>query len=92
MDEFVYSSRLLFSITCRWYRYQLGRLRNVTQMHRVTPSEDILHIRKLSQEDAGRWVCKVGNEFGTIQLETQLNVTAKLGVHVQPKLQVELLF
>jgi hypothetical protein len=55
----------------------------------VTPSQDVLHIRHLSQEDAGRWVCHVSNQFGEQRLETQLIVTAQLSAHVQPQLQVE---
>jgi hypothetical protein len=69
----------------------MGQLRPVTQTMRVTPSQDVLHIRHLSPEDAGRWVCRVANQFGEQRLETQLTVTAQLSVHVQPQLQVSLL-
>jgi hypothetical protein len=68
----------------------MGQLRPVTQTMHVTPSQDVLHIRHLSPEDAGRWVCRVSNQFGEQRLETQLTVTAQLSVHVQPQLQVSL--
>jgi hypothetical protein len=79
----------LFSVICRWFRDHLGQLRPVTQTLRVTPSQDVLHIRHLSPEDAGRWVCRVSNQFGEQRLETQLIVTAQLSAHVQPQLQVQ---
>ncbi|XP_021937228.1 Down syndrome cell adhesion molecule-like protein Dscam2 isoform X2 [Zootermopsis nevadensis] len=74
--------------TFTWFRDQFGQLRPVTQSARVTPSQDVLHIRHLSPEDAGRWVCRVSNQFGEQRLETQLTVTAQLSAHVQPHLQV----
>jgi hypothetical protein len=79
---------ILFCVVCRWFRDQIGQLRPVTQSARVTPSQDVLHIRHLSPEDAGRWVCRVSNQFGEQRLETQLTVTAQLSAHVQPQLQV----
>jgi hypothetical protein len=78
----------LFSVICRWFRDLHGQLRPVTQTLRVMPSQDVLHIRHLSPEDAGRWVCRVSNQFGEQRLETQLIVTAQLSAHVQPQLQV----
>ncbi|PSN48897.1 Down syndrome cell adhesion molecule-like protein Dscam2 [Blattella germanica] len=41
---------------------------------RVTPSQDVLHIRHVSPEDAGSWVCRVSNQFGEQHVETQLIV------------------
>jgi hypothetical protein len=66
----------------------MGQLRPVTQTMRVTPSQDVLHIRHLSPDDAGRWVCRVSNQFGEQRLETQLTVTEQLRVHEQPPLLV----
>jgi hypothetical protein len=80
----------LFPVMYRWFRDQMGQLRPVTQTMLVTPSQGVLHIRHLSPEDAGRWVCRVSNQFGEQRLETQLTVTAQLSVHVQPQLQVSL--
>jgi hypothetical protein len=91
-DAFVcYFHLRLFPAIYRWFREQMGQLRPVTQTMRVTPSQDVLHIRHVSPEDAGRWVCRVSNQFGEQRLETQLTVTAQLSVHVQPQLQVSLL-
>ncbi|XP_069687424.1 cell adhesion molecule Dscam1 isoform X3 [Periplaneta americana] len=74
--------------TFTWFREQVGQLLPVSQTMRVTPSQDVLHIRHLSPEDAGRWVCRVSNQFGEQRLETQLTVTAQLSAHVLPQLQV----
>ena len=80
--------RIYVTVLFRWFRDSLGQLRPVSQTMRVTPSQDVLHIRHVSPEDAGRWVCRVSNQFGEQRLETQLTVTAQLSAHVQPQLQV----
>ncbi|GLG96443.1 Uncharacterized protein GBIM_03426 [Gryllus bimaculatus] len=74
--------------TFTWLREVSGQLRPVAASLRVAPAQDVLHIRHVGAEDAGRWVCRVHNQFGEQHLDTQLAVTAPLAVHVQPQLQV----
>lgn len=52
------------------------------------PAQGLLHIRRVELSDAGRWLCEAQNAFGTQRVETTLAVTAPLGAHVQPRVQV----
>lgn len=71
-----------------WFREIEGHLQPVHSSARFEPSQDILYIRRLKSEDAGRWTCKVSNSFGEQRLDIRLTVTAHLSVHVLPQLQV----
>ncbi|KAJ4428338.1 hypothetical protein ANN_24357, partial [Periplaneta americana] len=87
VDDFrLYRTPKMAIFDIGWFREQVGQLLPVSQTMRVTPSQDVLHIRHLSPEDAGRWVCRVSNQFGEQRLETQLTVTAQLSAHVLPQL------
>ncbi|XP_017776462.1 PREDICTED: Down syndrome cell adhesion molecule-like protein Dscam2 isoform X2 [Nicrophorus vespilloides] len=74
--------------TFNWYREVNGHLQPVYSNPRYAPLQDILHIKRLNHEDAGRWTCKVTNHFGEQKLDMQLTVTAQLNVHVLPQLQI----
>ncbi|XP_044257604.1 Down syndrome cell adhesion molecule-like protein Dscam2 isoform X1 [Tribolium madens] len=74
--------------TFNWFREIESHLQPVHSSARFEPSQDILHIRRLKSEDAGRWTCKVSNNFGEQRLDIHLTVTAHLSVHVLPQLQV----
>ncbi|XP_068085516.1 cell adhesion molecule Dscam2 [Anabrus simplex] len=74
--------------TFTWLREVAGQLRPVAPSLRITPAQDVLHIRHVGPEDAGRWVCRVSNQFGEQRLESQLSVIAPLSAHVQPQIQV----
>jgi hypothetical protein len=49
---------------------------------------DLMRIRRVDVQDAGRYVCSARNQFGEQQAETHLSVTSKLNARIQPQLQV----
>ncbi|CAH0562134.1 unnamed protein product [Brassicogethes aeneus] len=71
-----------------WFREINGQLQPVHSSSRYEPSQDILYIRRVKPNDAGRWTCKVSNNFGEQRLDIHLFVTAHLNVHILPQLQV----
>ncbi|XP_058795689.1 cell adhesion molecule Dscam2 isoform X3 [Phymastichus coffea] len=71
-----------------WYRDVNGRLVPVESYGRVQLWGDLMRIRRVDVQDAGRYVCSARNQFGEQQAETHLSVTSKLNARIQPLLQV----
>lgn len=71
-----------------WYRDKDGHLQQIHYSPKFEPLQDVLLIRKVKSEDAGRWTCKASNNFGEQRLDIHLTVTAHLSVHVTPSVQV----
>lgn len=49
---------------------------------------DLMLIRRVDAQDAGRYVCRAGNQLGEQRAETHLSVTSKLNARIQPRVQV----
>lgn len=49
---------------------------------------DLMQIRRVDAQDAGRYVCRVSNQLGEQRAETHLSVTSKLNARIQPRVQV----
>uniref|UniRef100_A0ABD2XN24 Down syndrome cell adhesion molecule-like protein Dscam2 n=1 Tax=Trichogramma kaykai TaxID=54128 RepID=A0ABD2XN24_9HYME len=71
-----------------WYRDVNGRSIPVESYGRIQIWGDLLRIRRVDVQDAGRYVCSARNQFGEQQAETHLSVTSKLNARIQPMLQV----
>lgn len=65
-----------------------GRSVPVESYGRVQLWGDLMRIRRVDVQDAGRYVCSARNQFGEQQAETHLSVTSKLNARIQPLLQV----
>lgn len=55
---------------------------------RIQLWSDLMRIRRVEVQDAGRYVCITRNQYGELQAETHLSVTSKLLAHILPRLQV----
>lgn len=53
---------------------------------------DLMQIRRVDAEDAGRYICRAINQVGEQGAETHLSVTSKLNARIQPRVQVWLYF
>ena len=69
----------------------IGRSVPVESYGRIQLWGDLLRIRRVDVQDAGRYVCSSRNQFGEQQAETHLSVTSKLNARIQPMLQVYIL-
>jgi len=49
---------------------------------------DLMQIRRVDAQDAGRYVCRASNQLGEQRAETHLSVTSKLNARIQPRVQV----
>ncbi|XP_015122999.1 Down syndrome cell adhesion molecule-like protein Dscam2 [Diachasma alloeum] len=49
---------------------------------------DLLQIKRVDGQDAGRYVCHATNQYGEERAETHLSVTSKLNARIQPRIQV----
>lgn len=49
---------------------------------------DLMQIRRVDAQDAGRYICNASNQLGVQRAETHLAVTSKLNARIQPRLQV----
>ena len=51
---------------------------------------DLMQIRRVDAQDAGRYICRASNQVGEQRAETHLSVTSKLNARIQPRVQVDL--
>lgn len=49
---------------------------------------DLMQIRRVDAQDAGRYICRASNQVGEQRAETHLSVTSKLNARIQPRVQV----
>lgn len=49
---------------------------------------DLMQIRRVDAQDAGRYICRASNQLGEQRAETHLSVTSKLNARIQPRVQV----
>ncbi|XP_024944983.1 Down syndrome cell adhesion molecule-like protein Dscam2 isoform X2 [Cephus cinctus] len=71
-----------------WFRDINGHSVPVESSGRIQLWGDLMEIRRVDAQDAGRYICRATNQFGEQQAETHLSVTSKLDAHIQPQFQV----
>ncbi|XP_044594739.1 Down syndrome cell adhesion molecule-like protein Dscam2 [Cotesia glomerata] len=71
-----------------WYRDVNGHSIPVESFGRIQLWGDLMQIRRVDAQDAGRYICRASNKFGEQRAETHLSVTSKLNARIQPRLQV----
>ncbi|XP_076279934.1 Down syndrome cell adhesion molecule 3 isoform X5 [Lasioglossum baleicum] len=71
-----------------WYRDVNGHSISVESFgQRIQLWGDLMQIRRVDAQDAGRYICRASNEFGEQRAETHLSVTSKLNARIQPRVQ-----
>ncbi|XP_015187903.1 PREDICTED: Down syndrome cell adhesion molecule-like protein Dscam2 isoform X4 [Polistes dominula] len=71
-----------------WYRDVNGQPIPVESFNRIQLWGDLMQIRRVDAQDAGRYICRANNQLGEQRAETHLSVTSKLNARIQPRLQV----
>ncbi|XP_047351251.1 Down syndrome cell adhesion molecule-like protein Dscam2 isoform X6 [Vespa velutina] len=71
-----------------WYRDVNGQAIPVESFGRIQLWGDLMQIRRVDAQDAGRYICRASNQLGEQRAETHLSVTSKLNARIQPRLQV----
>ncbi|EFN71841.1 Down syndrome cell adhesion molecule [Camponotus floridanus] len=71
-----------------WYRDVNGHSIPVESFGRIQLWGDLMQIRRVDAQDAGRYVCRASNHLGEQRAETHLSVTSKLNARIQPRVQV----
>ncbi|XP_043491862.1 Down syndrome cell adhesion molecule-like protein Dscam2 isoform X4 [Polistes fuscatus] len=71
-----------------WYRDVNGQPIPVESFGRIQLWGDLMQIRRVDAQDAGRYICRANNQLGEQRAETHLSVTSKLNARIQPRLQV----
>ncbi|XP_034948275.1 Down syndrome cell adhesion molecule-like protein Dscam2 isoform X1 [Chelonus insularis] len=71
-----------------WYRDINGHSIPVESFGRIQLWGDLMQIRRVDAQDAGRYICRASNQFGEQRAETHLSVTSKLNARIQPRFQV----
>ncbi|XP_033228370.1 Down syndrome cell adhesion molecule-like protein Dscam2 [Belonocnema kinseyi] len=71
-----------------WYRDINGSSVRVESYGRIQLWGDLMQIRRVDAQDAGRYICNASNQLGVQRAETHLAVTSKLNARIQPNLQV----
>ncbi|TGZ53114.1 Uncharacterized protein DBV15_05473 [Temnothorax longispinosus] len=71
-----------------WYRDVNGHSIPVESFGRIQLWGDLMQIRRVDAQDAGRYVCRASNQLGEQRAETHLSVTSKLNARIQPRVQV----
>ncbi|KAF8789149.1 Down syndrome cell adhesion molecule-like [Argiope bruennichi] len=75
--------------TYRWMKETTnGILRPMKEDGRIWVSQGILNIKKVKRSDGGKYQCIARNSIGERRIETALNITAPLIVHLRPPYQV----
>ncbi|XP_046477031.1 cell adhesion molecule Dscam1 isoform X1 [Neodiprion pinetum] len=70
-----------------WYKDVDGHLIPVESSSRIQLWGDLMQIRRVDAQDAGRYVCRASNQFGEQRAETHLAVTSKLNARIHPQIQ-----
>lgn len=65
-----------------------GRSNPVESSGHIQLWGDLMQIRRVEAQDAGRYVCRASNQLGEQRAETHLSVTSKLNARIQPRVQV----
>lgn len=65
-----------------------GQAIPVESFGRIQLWGDLMQIRRVDAQDAGRYICRASNQLGEQRAETHLSVTSKLNARIQPRLQV----
>ncbi|XP_043274690.1 Down syndrome cell adhesion molecule-like protein Dscam2 isoform X2 [Venturia canescens] len=71
-----------------WYRDRNGHPIPVESFGNIQLWGDLMQIRRVDAQDAGRYICRASNQFGEQRAETHLSVTLKLNARIQPRLQI----
>ncbi|EFN83957.1 Down syndrome cell adhesion molecule, partial [Harpegnathos saltator] len=72
-----------------WYRDVNGHSMSVESLGRIQLWGDLMLIRRVDADDAGRYVCRASNQLGEQRAETHLSVTSKLNARIQPRVQAK---
>ncbi|XP_033323157.1 Down syndrome cell adhesion molecule 3 isoform X4 [Megalopta genalis] len=71
-----------------WYRDVNGHSISVESFgQRIQLWGDLMQIRRVDAQDAGKYICRASNQFGEQRAETHLSVTSKLNARIQPRVQ-----
>ncbi|XP_053986908.1 cell adhesion molecule Dscam2 isoform X2 [Hylaeus volcanicus] len=71
-----------------WYRDVNGHSIPVESFGRIQLWGDLMQIRRVDAQDAGRYICRASNQLGEQRAETHLSVTSKLNARIQPRVQI----
>ncbi|KOX68634.1 Down syndrome cell adhesion molecule-like protein Dscam2 [Melipona quadrifasciata] len=71
-----------------WYRDVNGHSIPVESFGRIQLWGDLMQIRRVDAQDAGRYICRASNQVGEQRAETHLSVTSKLNARIQPRVQI----
>ncbi|XP_063973280.1 cell adhesion molecule Dscam1 isoform X2 [Diachasmimorpha longicaudata] len=71
-----------------WYRDINGHSISVEASNKIQFWGDLMQIKRVDGQDAGRYVCHATNQYGEERAETHLSVTSKLNARIQPRIQV----
>lgn len=72
-----------------WSCFIAGQAIPVESFGRIQLWGDLMQIRRVDAQDAGRYICRASNQLGEQRAETHLSVTSKLNARIQPRLQVD---